>query len=182
MRKGLQFAMLMTLCLSNFCQAQESTAKPGGPVLRSPFTLKLRVDKEHYYEERYDRRVPYVSENEVYLFLDDKFGVNLTIRNDRIVYMSYQPDVAKADVWFTFQQPKELQSSAGMMLTIQNRMKRGLSMEALMTVPDKKQVFKTSILPVEPGLSGFESWPHPIVQLVLGNLQLTPDAASQPKK
>jgi len=152
--------------------------------LRGPFALKLRVDKEHYYEEKHERGIPYVSENEVYLFLDDKFGVSITVQDDRIVDVSYQPDFAKADVWFIFQQPKELQKggSAGMILTIQNKMKRGLSMEALMTVPGKKQVFKTSILPVEPGLSGFESWPHPIAQLVLGNLQLTKNSADRLKK
>jgi hypothetical protein len=184
MRKALQFAMLLTLCLP-ICRAQTTApATPTAPVLRESFTLKLRVDKEHCYEENHDKGVPYVSENEVYLFLGDKFGVNITIRNDRIVDVSYQRDFAKADVWFMFQQPKELQksTSAGMMLTIQNKMKRGLSMEALMTVPGKKEVLKTSILPIEAGLSNFESWPHPIAQLVLGNLQLRSDAGDQPKK
>jgi hypothetical protein len=51
-----------------------------------------------------------------------------------------------------------------------------------MSVPGKKDVFKTSILPVKAGKSGLESWPHPISQLVLGNLQLTLESASQAKK
>jgi hypothetical protein len=61
-------------------------------------------------------------------------------------------------------------------------MKRGLSMEALMSVPNKKEVLKTSILPVKAGKSGLETWPHPISQLVLGNLQVTKDSADEPKK
>ena len=69
-----------------------------------------------------------------------------------------------------------------MALTIDNKMKRGVSMEALMSIPGKKDVFKTSILPVKAGKSGLESWPHPISQLVLGNLQLTPEEGAQPKK
>jgi hypothetical protein len=162
--------------------AQTAAPKPNGTVLRKPFTLKLKTDKDHYYEERYDRRIPYVSENEVYLFLGDKFGVNLTVRNDRIVSVRYQPDVAKADVWFRFEQPPELPGGVGMTLSIENKMKHGLSMEGLMSVPNKKEVLKTSILPVKAGKSGLETWPHAISQLVLGNLQITKDSAGEPKK
>ena len=50
----------------------------------------------------------------------------------------------------------------GMMLTVQNKMKRDVSMEALMSLPGRKGVFKTSIVPIKAGLSDFESWPHPI--------------------
>jgi len=150
--------------------------------LREPFTLKLKVDKDHYSEERYERRIPYVSENEVYLFLGDKFGVNIMVRNDRIVAVSYQPDATKADVWFIFEQPKELPGGLGMTLAIENKMKRGLSMAGLMSVPNKKEVIKTSIQSVQAGKKGLEAWPHPISQLVLGNLQLTQDSAGQPKK
>jgi hypothetical protein len=55
-------------------------------------------------------------------------------------------------------------------------------MEGLMSTPNKKEVFKTSVQSVEAGKKGLETWPHPISQLVLGNLQLTKDSAAQPKK
>jgi hypothetical protein len=172
------------LCVASVAlvSAQSAAPRPNGAELRKPFTLKLKIDKEHYYEERFDRRIPYVSENEVYLFLDDKFGVNLTVRNNRIVSVRYQPDAAKADVWFKFEQPPELPGGVGMTLAIENKMKHGLSMEGLMSVPNKKEVLKTSILPVKAGKSGLETWPHAISQLVLGNLQLTKDSAVEPKK
>ena len=162
--------------------AQTAAPKPNGAVLRQPFTQKLKVDKDHYSEERYDRRIPYVSENEIYLFLDDKFGVNITVRDGRIVSVKYQPDVAKADVWFRFEQPPELPGGVGMTLAIENKMKHGLSMEAKMSVPNKKGEIQTSILPVKAGKSGLETWPHAISQLVLGNLQLTKDSADGLKK
>jgi len=60
-----------------------------------------------------------------------------------------------------------------MMLVIRNNLKRRLYLDALMTVPDKKGIYKTRLLPVEAGLSNFESWPHPIVQLVVRNLRLS---------
>jgi hypothetical protein len=184
MRNVHQLVIAMVLCGASIAlvSAQTAAPKPKGPVLREPFTLKLKIDKDHYSEERFDRRIPYVSEKEVYLFMGDKFGVNIKVRNDRIVDVTYQPEAAKADVWFSFEQPKELPGGVGMTLNIENKMKRGLSMEGLIRVPNKKEVFKTSILPVKAGKNGLESWPHAISQLVLGNLQLTADTASEPKK
>ena len=161
--------------------AQTSKPTPKGPVMREPFNLRLKVDKVHYDEFHYDKQ-PYVSDNAVYLFSGEKFGVNLIVKDGRVAQVLYQPDVKKADVVFGFEQPKELQDGLGMALTIDNKMKRGVSMEGLMTIPGKKDPLKTSILPVQPGKSGLESWPHPIWQLVLGNLQLTPEGADQPKK
>jgi hypothetical protein len=184
MRNVQQCAVAMVLCVASVTSvlAQTAAPKPKSPASREPFTLKLKIDKDHYYEERYERRIPYVAENEVYLFLGDKFGVNLTVRNDRIVGVRYQPDAAKADVWFSFEQPPELPGGLGMTLAIENKMKRGVSMEGLMSTPNKKEVFKTSVQSVEAGKKGLETWPHPISQLVLGNLQLTKDSAAQPKK
>ena len=172
--------VLLAACIPAL-SAQSSTPKPKGPVTRQPFTLRLKIDKEHYSDIHYERQ-PYVRENEVYLFSGDKFGVNIVVKDGRVAEIRYQPDAAKADVWFGFEQPKELQDGLGMALTIDNKMKRGVSMEGLMSIPGKKDVFKTSILPVKPGKSGLESWPHPISQLVLGNLQLSPEGADQPKK
>jgi hypothetical protein len=161
--------------------AQTGAAKASHPVMREAFTLRLKIDKEHYSDIHFDKQ-PYVSENEVYLFPGDKFGVTFVVKDGRIVEVRYQPDAKKADVWFGFEQPKELQDGLGMALTIDNKMKRGVTMEALMSVPGKKDVFKTSILPVKPGKSGLESWPHPISQLVLGNLQFAAEGSAQPKK
>ena len=184
MRNVHRLVVSAVLCVASMTSISAQTAahRSNGPVLREPFTQKLKVDKDHYSEERYDRRIPYVSENEVYLFLGDKFGVNITVREGRIVNVRYQPDVAKADVWFRFEQPPELPGGVGMTLAIENKMKHGLSMEAKMSVPNKKGEIQASILPVKAGKNGLEIWPHPISQLVLGNLQLTKDSDSEPKK
>src|SRR5262252_8267328 len=125
-----------------------SAATKPKAVMRDPFTLRLKIDKDNFSDIHFDRQ-PYVSDNEVYLFSGDKFGVNLVLKDGRVAEIRYQ---------------------------------QGVSMEALMSIPGKKDVFKTSILPVKPGKSGLESWPHPISQLVLGNLQLTSGEGAQPKK
>jgi hypothetical protein len=154
--------------------AQEQTPPTSKPdaVFREPFTLRLHVDKEHYYEERYDKRIPYVAESDVYLFSGENFGVNVSLKADEIVDVTYEPNAKKADVWFNFTQSKQL-GGVAMMLVIQNKLKRRLYIDAIMTVPGKKGIYKTSIVPIDGGLSDYESWPHPIVQLVLRNLRFS---------
>lgn len=170
--KHLRRAIILILAVVTFpmpCCPQTKVAAPSELVFRSPFVLKLHTDNEHYYEQNFNR-VPYVTESEVYLFAGETFGINVTVTDDRLSQITYQRDPAKADVEFKFTQEK---SPAGfmMLLVTRNRLKRRLFFDAMMTVPREKEIYKTSVLPVEPNLSNFESWPHPIVQLVLGNFR-----------
>jgi len=176
--RNIVMLIVATLVLSSACYPQLKSAAQEEPIFRAPFTLKLHVDKEHYYEETF-HHVPYVAENEVYFFAGETFGINVTITENQLSGITYQRDPAKADVALAFTQ----ESSANgwmMLLVIRNRLKRKLYLDALMTIPEKKGIFKTSVLPVEPNLSDFESWPHPIVQLVLRNFRFSENGSKQP--
>lgn len=140
-------------------------------VFREPFTLKLHVDKEHYYEQVFDR-IPYVYENSVYLFAGEEFGVNITLKDGEIVEVDYQEDLSRADLEFKFSQKLDDDGSAMMLLAIKNKTDFPIFMDGLITVPGEEKIFSTTIMPVQPGLSGFESWPHPIVQIVLQNIRV----------
>lgn len=140
--------------------------------------MKLRVDKEHFYEQHFDK-VPYVATNDVYLFIGDHFGVNLTDTNAESLTVTYQANMGKADVLFGLTQEKAGNGKFMMLLTVQNKLNRSFSYDALMTVPDRKEVLTTHVLPVEAHLSNFESWPHPIVQLVLRNFRLSGNPANE---
>jgi len=169
--------IVATLVLLSASYPQLKSATQVEPDFRARFVLKLHIDNEHYYEQAFDR-VPYVAEDEVYLFAGETFGINVTITENQLCRITYQRDPAKADVALAFTQEK---SSSGfmMLLVIQNRLKRKLFFDALMTVPEKKEIYKTSVLPVEPNLSNFESWPHPVVQLVLRNFRFSEDGSKQ---
>jgi hypothetical protein len=172
MRKIVGFIMVLAipfLATLAFTQSQVIPATQE-PVFRAPFDLKLRIDKQHYYEQHFDK-VPYVIDNDVYLFVGESFGVNVTVVDNQITGLTYQPDSKKCDLTFSFKQEEVNKDQMMMMLVTRNGLKRRLLFDALMTVPDRKGIFKTSILPIEPGLSNFESWPHPIVQLVLRNFR-----------
>lgn len=94
------------LVLSLACYPQIVTREtPQKPVAHDPFVLKLRINNEHYYEETIDG-VPYVAENEVYLFAGETFGINVTANEKQISRITYQRDPTKADVEFKLTQEK----------------------------------------------------------------------------
>jgi hypothetical protein len=181
-RLNLLTLIVLFLCATSF--AQEAQPSSDAPVFREPFTLKLRVDKKHYYEERYDKRIPYVANNDVYLFSGESFGLSLKVTGDEVTGLAYAADSKKADVFLTFREEHQADGTEMMLLIVQNKTKHRIYFDALMTRPDAKGIYKTSILPVEAGLSNYESWPHPIVQLVLRNIRFSekPREAAQPQK
>ena len=161
--------VIVSLFLSVSSTAQPRKANQNKPVFRVPFVLKLRIDGQHYYEQKFGK-VPYVADGDVYLFSGDSFGISAGVTGGQISQITYQPNAAKADVEFGFFQHR----GAGgfvMMLVIRNKLKRKVYLDALMTIPGKSTVLKTDILPIPPGLTDYESWPHPIVQLVLRNFR-----------
>ena len=160
-RPGLLLAACLALC---------GTAH-AGEAFRKPFDLHLPVDATHYYEEHFER-MPYVFDETVFLFKDDEFSVTLSPSDSGLSAVTYESNAAKGNVRFKFTQEPAADGKLMMMLVIENKTGKTLTMEALLTVPGEKGVFKTTIVPVQAGLSNFESWPHPIVQLALRSFRV----------
>ena len=88
-RSILALAISTTLLLS-VCFSQTKSATEDERVFRAPFKLKLHVDDERYYEQSFDR-IPYVSGNDVYLFVGEAFGINVTARSSSIRFILLSP-------------------------------------------------------------------------------------------
>jgi len=140
-------------------------------VFREPFTLRLHVDKEHYAEYPIGK-VPFVHNGAVYLYKGDSFGLRVQVEDGVVKSLAYVADGSTADVSLDFTQQIKEDGSATMLLTIVNRTQYKLAMQALMVTPNQQRPQATSIIPIEPGLINFESWPHPIAQLVLHKLKV----------
>lgn len=106
-----------------------------------------------------------ISNGIVFVSPRDKFGLNLAGTADGSpLGITEEPDLKKANLVISLKQEK------GMILfTIQNRTEHWLTYEAGIKVPRRDGFYKTSVVPVGPRLSNFESWPYPIVQLALKN-------------
>lgn len=61
-KHGIGFAAVFCL-LGLLAHGAEAPGVPSGgkPVFREPFTLRLKVDKERYYEETFEGKIPYVA-------------------------------------------------------------------------------------------------------------------------
>ena len=144
-----------------------SIGTPTRPVFRDPFTLTLDVGRKDNFEQKFEP-IPYTHQGVVYLFKGDHFGVKLDARG----VATYEPDLAKADLEVEFSQGTNPGEPSSMMLVITSHLDRMVSMNALMTVPDDEYIQETSIRTVQAGLKSYESWPHPIKQLVLKDFRL----------
>lgn len=141
-------------------------------TFRPPFDLKLHIDKKPDYTEHFDR-TPYVSGNQVFVFPGERFGINVTLKDDKIAAIAFEPEGTKNDIEFHLTQETITPDLTIMVLVTHNGLKRTLLFDARMTIPKEKASFDTSITPVEPGQSSYESWPNPIIQLILTNFRLT---------
>ncbi|ELX13754.1 hypothetical protein Jab_1c23920 [Janthinobacterium sp. HH01] len=157
-------SIVLTLAaVTNFAMADE------GVVFREPYTLRLHQDKTHYVEYPVGK-VPFVLNGSVFLFKDDYFGIGLDVQNGAVAAVKYLPNPESADVSLRFTQSVKEDGSSMMLLEIVNRTKYTLMMNGVMVTPAGKGPVGTSIIPVQAGLVNFESWPHPIAQLVLTKL------------
>src|SRR5438477_4975376 len=144
--KTLLSTLLFLASVTIAFAADDAAKNPAeGTTFREPFTLKLQIDKDHFYEEKIGK-IPFVHKGDVYLFKGDEFGLALDIQSNSIRTVKYQPDVKKADVTLKFTQEIQPDGTAMMMLHIHNNTKHILDLDALMTVPETKGIAKTSIL------------------------------------
>ena len=150
--------------------ASKST-NDAGVVFRKPFTLRIRVDQEHYYEEKKDN-IPYVYRGDVYLFIGDRFGLKIDVAERAVRGVRYERDLSKADLTLEFSEGDPVKGKYTSILKMQNRTQYTFLIDGAMTVPDRKDILETSINPVNARLLHYEAWPHPIVQLALSHIRL----------
>jgi hypothetical protein len=104
--------------------------------------------------------------------------VNLDEAADKTALsITEEPNLKKANLVLSFKQEK------GMMLfTIENRTEHWLTYEAGIKVPKRDGFYKTSVVPLGPRLSNFESWPNPIDQIALSNFSFIEKPGGKPAK
>ena len=169
-----RLSILTVLLASAIIATAAEPAKSGddaGVVFRPPFTLRIRVDQKHYYEEK-KGKIPYVYHGDVYLFIGDRFGLKIDVADGAVRAIRYERDLSKADVTLELSEADPVNGKYTSMLKMQNRTRYTFLMDGGMTVPDRKDILETSITPVRAGLWHYESWPHPIVQLALSHIRL----------
>lgn len=168
---------ILTVLISINCFCETTNV-----VFREPFTLTLPIDKERYYEQKYPK-IPYVADNCVYIFPGEEFRVGLHFTDTGIDLSCDQKK--ESTVYFEFKFWNELtkgENTVNSFLTGKNQTSKKITYDAVMVVHDSKKPLKTSIIPTGAGMTNFEHWPHPIMQLMLHNFRVVDDADAPLKK
>ena len=168
--KQILFLVVITLTLTVNSRGQDTTV-----LKRTPYTLKIGVDKKNFYEDEIGA-TPYVFPNNgMQIYPGETIYVEVVEENGIIKSMNAVKEITKPKTTLTikFSQKSENKVHQMMMLEVQNPFPKNLTYEAQMFLLSNKKWVKTSIYPVMAGLSGIETWTDIIISLGLGNWKFT---------
>jgi hypothetical protein len=151
---------LETYCSANSC--------------RRHVRFHLRTDGDPI-EETVPLYWPAVQNNKISLLPGEKLYVEATVEGQALTSLKQVESIddPKKTLIFEFTQgDKDL----GMMLAVKNPFQRLLKVHINM-IDFSHKPHQTSSCPVVPGGSGFESWPHPIPELVISDLRFLEDGS-----
>jgi len=120
----------------------------------------------------------HITNNVVFMSPGEKIGLNLDgSAGGTALSVTEESNPKKANLVLSFWQEKGL-----MLFTIQNRTKYWLTYEAGIRTPKRDGLYKTSVMPVGPGLISSESWHGTIDQLALKNFSFSSKPGGKPIK
>ena len=168
--KQILFLVLASLTLSLNSKGQDTTV-----LKRTPYTLRIAVDKKNFYEDQIGA-TPYVFPNNgMQIYPGETIYVEVVEENGIIKSMKAVKEITKPKTTLTikFSQKSEKKIHQMMMLEVQNPFPKNLTYEAKMFLLSNNKWVNTSIYPVLAGLSGFETWTDIIISLGLSNWKFT---------
>ncbi len=155
--------------ISKFCysQADNNNTRPA-------FTLKLFVDDTTFYTAPMGPTSYIVKENAVQVFPGEKIYVEADLINDSLVNFKVVPEILNKGktLVITFTQTHQDKKHDKMILNVINPFSKSLEYSAQINLMKYKKWVKTSVVPIEPGIMGNESWPDIITTIVLYDLRL----------
>jgi hypothetical protein len=136
-------------------------------ICRSITTVRLKLNNTEYFEMEFPK-APYVADGfinvlageELFVEFDDTDG---TLSNPHYVKIANKPE---RTISFRLEQTDE-----GTVLRVKNPFAKNVIYDCLIQHYSEQRLRKTSILPVQTGLMGFEMWPYPVAQVVISNVR-----------
>ena len=169
MKQTLLLAIII-LALTQFSKSQDTTV-----LKRTPYTLKIEVDKKNFYEEQIGATPYLFPNNGMQIYPGETIYVEVVQENGVIKSMAAVNKITNPEITLTvkFSQKSEKNVHQMMMLEVHNPFKKNLTYEAKMFLLNNKKWVDTDVYPVLAGISGFETWADIIVSLGLGNWKFT---------
>jgi len=170
-KKSQVMKQILFLVVIIFTFILNSKGQDTAVLKRTPYTLKIEVDKKNFYEDQIGA-TPYIFPNNgMQIYPGETIYVEVLEENGIIKGMKAVKEITKPKTTLTikFSQKSEKKIHQMMMLEVQNPFPKNLIYDAKMFLLSNKKWVNTSIYPVTAGLSGIETWPDIIISLGLDN-------------
>ena len=168
--KQILFLVILFLTSTISSKGQDTTV-----LKRTPYTLKIDVDKKNFYEDQIGP-TPYIFPNNgMQIYPGETIYVEVVQDKGIIKSMKAVNEITnpKTTLTIKFSQQSENKIHQMMMLEVQNPFAKNLTYEATMFLLNQKKWVDTDVYPVMAGLSGIETWPDIIISLGLSNWKFT---------
>ena len=138
---------------------------------RDAFNLKLAIDGEQYYGMEVKKAPYFVKEKILQIYPGDKLFIETEIKKDTIFSMKIVKEnkFPKKTIELEFVQDTQDKAHQQMMLNVKNPFDKSLIYNAAMFRVGSDSWTETSIIPIRPGLTNFETWADVIITLVLSS-------------
>lgn len=139
---------------------------------RKDITVRLKKEDGSLYERKFDVFPPVIQGQFFTLLPGENINLEVQFENNRAVSLRSVAKVtnSKKTLNAHFEQTGD-GANAQMLLTISNPFPKTLKYHLKMMTLDEK-LLPSSSCPIGPGMTNYESWSHPIFQLVIGGIQL----------
>jgi hypothetical protein len=145
-----------------------------GQEKRVAFTLEIAADETHQYSAEIPESPYFVKDKILQMYCGEKLLVECELNKDVISSMKIVKENRNPEktIEIEFSQNSEERNNISTMLIVKNPFDKALNYNALMFTPISQVWKKTSIIPIQPKLMNFETWPHSIITLVLDEWRL----------
>ena len=133
-------------------------------------TIKLKIGKKEIAEFDFPKG-PFVAEGYVNILSGEEINVEFEEGENALSNARYVEKISAPGKTIIF---KLEQTDEGAVLSVKNPFAKNILYDCLIQHYKAQGLEKTSILPVQSNLLGFEMWPYPITQVVINNVRFAP--------
>jgi hypothetical protein len=148
-------------------------------LCRQPAPIRLRLKDGKAFETLFPQAMPIISGGLVTIMAGETVLIEATLKGGVLVDLVAVPKLIHPERTLVFKLTQEagLADGLGMVLKVISPFSGSLKYRLGMMLPSSDRLLKTSSCPVDTGKPVYESWPHPVFQLVATDFRIL-DATS----
>jgi hypothetical protein len=134
---------------------------------RAVTTVRLKLNNKEYFEMEFPKG-PFVADGFINVLAGEEVLVEFDEADGTLSNPHYVKTAAKPERTVSFRLE---QIDEGTILQVKNPFKKNIIYDCVIQHYSEQRLRKTSIVPVQAGLTSFEMWPYPVAQVVVSNMR-----------